>query len=219
MQAKQKRREKLAILGTSLFAPEVFDIADDIGKYEITCFIENWNKEKTFNKLLGKPIIWIEDAGSLSNTHKAVCSLGTTKRKYFIQQAIALKFKFATIIHPTARISKRSSVKEGSILSCGTVIAYNTTVGKHVIINRGSTIGHDTKIKDYVTIAPGVNIAGAVTIGNSTYIGIGATVLDKIRIGNHVIIGAGAVVTKDVPDRVQVIGIPARITKENISGR
>lgn len=76
-----------------------------------------------------------------------------------------------------------------------------------------------TTIGDYVTISPGANIAGCVTIGEGTYIGMGAIILSYIKIGSHSVVGAGAVVTKDVPDNVQVLGIPARITKENITGR
>jgi acetyltransferase-like isoleucine patch superfamily enzyme len=48
---------------------------------------------------------------------------------------------------------------------------------------------------------------------------MGAVVLDRITVGVHSVVGAGAVVTRDVPDHVQVIGVPARIVKENIRGK
>ena len=219
MQAQGSHKEKLVILGTSLFAPEVVDLVEETGKYEVAAFIENWDREKTRQSLLGRPIIWIDEATSLVSTHKAVCALGTTHRQGFIEQAAAMGFEFATIIHPSVRLSGTSSVGEGSILSVGVIVAAYTTVGRHVIINRGGLIGHNTTIHDYVTISPGANIAGAATIGEGTYVGMGAIVLDYRTVGAHAVIGAGAVVTRDVPDRVQVMGIPARITKENIEGK
>ncbi len=50
----------------------------------------------------------------------------------------------------------------------------------------------------------------------SCRIGMGAIVIDHINIGANSVVGAGAVVTKDVPANVQVVGMPARIVKENI---
>jgi acetyltransferase-like isoleucine patch superfamily enzyme len=41
-------------------------------------------------------------------------------------------------------------------------------------------------------------------------IGSGATILCGITIGEEALIGAGAVVTRDVPARTTVAGIPAR---------
>jgi sugar O-acyltransferase (sialic acid O-acetyltransferase NeuD family) len=219
MLKQRSAKEKIVILGTSLFAPEVFDLINDTGKYEVTAFIENWDKEKTNQPLLGRQVVWIDDAAPLTSSHKAVCSLGTTHRQEFIQQARALGFQFTTIIHPTARLSSMSAVGEGSILSAGVIVASNTKIGNHVIINRGSLIGHNTVIHDYVTISPGANIAGVVTVGEASYISIGAIVLDRITIGHHALVGAGAVVTRDVPDRVQVMGIPAKITKKDIGGK
>ncbi len=42
-------------------------------------------------------------------------------------------------------------------------------------------------------------------------IGSNATILAGITIGENAIIGAGAVVTRDVPERTTVVGVPARI--------
>jgi acetyltransferase EpsM len=212
-------KQKLAILGTSMFAPEVVDLAEDTGKFEVTTFLENWDREKTRTELLGRPIIWIDEAAALISTHQVVCGLGTTKRRGFIEHAARMGFTFAQIIHPSMRLSNQSVVGEGSIVSVGVIIAAHTTVGHHVIINRGTLIGHHTTVGDYVTISPGVNIAGAVTIGEGTYVGIGAIVLDHLTVGAHSIVGAGAVVTSDVPDHVQVMGVPARITKRDVNGR
>ena len=70
-----------------------------------------------------------------------------------------------------------------------------------------------------VTISPGANIAGRITIGDGTYVGMGAIILDSLKIGSGSVIGAGSLVTKDVPDNVQVMGVPARITKKGVEGR
>jgi sugar O-acyltransferase (sialic acid O-acetyltransferase NeuD family) len=211
--------KKLVILGTSLFAQEVLDITEDTGKYEVTAFIENWDKKKAGKTLLNRPIVWIEDSSALVSTHHAVCALGTTKRSGFIQQVKKIGFKFGSIVHPSARVSRKSDIGEGSIINAGAIIAAHTKIGQHVIINRGALIGHHTKVMDYSTISPGANIAGSVVIGQGTFVGIGAVVLDHINISDQCVIGAGAVVTRDVPRNVQVTGVPARITKENVEGR
>jgi acetyltransferase-like isoleucine patch superfamily enzyme len=53
-------------------------------------------------------------------------------------------------------------------------------------------------------------------IGVGTYLGIGATLIDRLRIGSGCVVGAGALVTRDLPDRVQAVGAPARAVKREI---
>lgn len=216
MSLKKSQRQKLVILGAGSFAPEVLDLIEETGEYTATAFVESQDRSKTEKPLLGLPVMWIDETAGLVATHLAVSSLGTTRRKKFIEQISQRGFSFATIIHPSVSLSTKSSVGEGSLLSRGVIVAAYADIGKHVLVNRGSLIGHHTKIGDYVTISPGVNVAGYVNIGEGTYIGMGAIILDHITIGVHTVIGSGAVVVNDVPDRVQVMGIPARITKENI---
>jgi acetyltransferase EpsM len=203
-------RRKLAVLGTNLFAPEVADVTDDTGLFEVDVFIENWDREKTGTTLVGRPVVWITDAQPLATTHLALCSIGTPRRRGFIEDITAMGFQFATVIHPSARVSRRSTIGEGAFLNAGVIVAANTHISRHVVVNRGVLIGHDTTIQEYVTISPGANIAGLVTIEAGAYIGMGAIVIDRVRIGAGAVVAAGAVVTKDVPAHATVMGIPAR---------
>ena len=211
--------QPLVVLGSRIFAEEVADLVDDCPEYEVAAFGENWERARCAEPLLGRPVIWIDDLAPLAATHLAVCAIGTTRRVGFIEQAEALGFHFATIRHPTARVSRTSSVGPGTIVSAGVVVAAHTRIGRHVILNRGVLIGHHTTIGDCVTISPGANVAGRVTIGARTYVGMGAIVLDSLTIGRAAVIGAGSVVTRDVPDHVQVVGAPARVTRECVEGR
>lgn len=52
-----------------------------------------------------------------------------------------------------------------------------------------------------------------IHIGSGCFIGAGAIIIGPARIGNNAIVGAGAVVTKDVPDRAMVGGVPAKVIR------
>jgi len=149
-------------------------------------------------------------------TWPSTAPLSTTHRKGYVEQATALGFRLATLVHPTARVSSRATLAEGCFISALATIATRTTLGKSVFVNRSAAIGHHTTIGDYCTIQPRANIAGAITIGEQTYIGMGANIIDRLTIGKGCLIAAGATVVNNLPDRVLAMGVPAKVVKENI---
>lgn len=213
---KADSRYKLFILGNRTFAEEVADLANDCDQFELVGFVENENKERCSEVVQGLPIIWFEDLAPFVNTHH--CLSGLTQRNRYAAQMSLLKMQFATLIHPTANISRTTTIGEGAVVSVGSIVAAHTSIGKHVLINRGAIIGHHAVIEDFANIMPGANIAGNTRIGEGAYIGMGAIVINSLSVGRGAIVGAGAVVTKDVPAFVQVVGNPARIVKELAGG-
>lgn len=212
-------KQPVLILGTRTLAVEVMDLIGDIPGYEVAGFVENMNRDLCSQTLEGHPVFWIDDLGARVETHLAVCALSTTRRRTYVEQVMNLGMRLATLIHPTARVSSRVKLGDGCFVSAMATIATHTTLGRSVFVSRGALIGHHTTIGDYCTIQPGANIAGAVTVGEGTYVGMGAVVLDQHTIGKNCVIGSGAVVTNDLPDRVMVMGVPARIVQTQIEGK
>ncbi len=211
--------QPLLILGATDYALVFADAFSDLPQFQVAGFVENLDRQRCGQKHGGLPVHWVDDIAPLRHTHAVVCCLSTTHRDHYVQQVKQMGFRFATLIHPTATVSKKSTIAEGTSLNIGCIVAGFTRISRYVQVNRGVTIGHHTTIEDYVTIQPGANIAGNCHIGSQTYIAIGATVVDGIKIGAHSVIGAGSVVTKDVPDNVLVVGVPAKVVKERIEGK
>jgi acetyltransferase EpsM len=212
-------KQKLVILGSHVFAEHVADVAALSEDLELSAFAENWDRERCREGLLGHPVVWIDELEPLASTHMAICAIGSTRRRQFIEPVQEMGFRFATLRHPNATLSPSTEVGVGCVISAGAVIAAHTRIGEHVIVNRGVLIGHHTTIGDYVTLSPGANVAGCVEIGEGAYIAMGAIILDRISVGSDAVVAAGAVVTHDVPDGAQVQGVPARIVRENVEGR
>jgi len=108
----------------------------------------------------------------------------------------------------------------------------NTKIGKRVFINAGCqfqdqggiTIGDDVLIGPQTIIATlnhdadpdkrGGMFAKPVVIGDKVWLGARVTICPGVTIGEGAIVAAGAVVTKDVPSRTVVAGVPAKVVKQ-----
>jgi len=87
-----------------------------------------------------------------------------------------------------------------------------------IVAARSVTIGNDCKIArdviimdtDQHPLPSGELVARPVVIQDRVWIGSRSIVLKGVTIGHDAVIGAGSVVTRDVPARAVVGGVPAR---------
>lgn len=88
---------------------------------------------------------------------------------------------------------------------------YLITVGDNCQITRGVRLfthgGGQVMRNRY----PDYDAFGKIKIGNYVYIGNNALIMPGVYIGDYSLIAAGSIVTKSVPPKVLVAGIPARI--------
>jgi len=204
----------LHILGSGLFAEELFALALDAG-VAVAAFVENLDRSKAGGELHGRPILWVDD---LPRGVPCVCALSTTERVRYIEQ-VRDRVRFTTFVHPSAVILPGTTIGAGTIVSAGVLVGSNAILGEHVLLNRGAAVGHHTQIADVVTLQPRANVAGLVRIGYRAYVGMGAIVTERRRVGAGAVVAAGAVVIEDVPDHALVAGVPAVVKKRGIDAR
>lgn len=81
------------------------------------------------------------------------------------------------------------------------------------IIARASLLAHayyPEHLNKYLADAVGRQ---GVTIRRGAYVGFGAIVLPGVTVGEEAVVGAGAVVTRDVPPRALVLGVPGKVVR------
>ncbi len=86
----------------------------------------------------------------------------------------------------------------------------NTVIGNGVKIDNLCSISHDVKIGDNSLIMSSAILLGHCEIGEGTRIAPGAIIRNRIKVGSNCMVGMGSVVTKDIPDNITVMGVPAK---------
>lgn len=140
-----------------------------------------------------------------------------TVHKYALIDELKERFgiTIASLIHPSAQLGSNVTLGEGVIINAGVIVAPNARLDDFCAVNRMAMIGHDAYVGKYTRIGPTVSMAGGTRVGDCCSIGMASTILDYCTVGDWSVVGAGAVVTKDVPERVVSLGVPAKVVKEN----
>ncbi|MFQ5456525.1 MAG: acetyltransferase [Nitrospirota bacterium] len=207
--------ERVIVLGGGGHARVLIDLFRMCGDYEIAGILDPQFRKGT--KIMSLPVLGGDELlkSSFDKGIKSACiGVGTTGdnrvRIRLCEMAKEIGYKIPFLIHPSAMVSKSVRLNDGVQVMAGAVIQVDSSIGSNSIINSGAIIEHDSIIGSNVHICPGAIINGGTVIGDNSFIGAGATIIHGIKIGRDAVIAAGAVVIHDLPDRIKVMGVPAR---------
>ena len=129
-----------------------------------------------------------------------------------------------TIVGDQAHVRELAVIGEGSVVGRGSAVGAEARIGSRVRIQTSAWLTSWTVVEDDVFIGPGVMTMNdntmarllpatelrGPTLRRACRIGGGVLLLPGIEVGEEAFVAAGAVVTKDVPARARIAGVPAR---------
>jgi acetyltransferase-like isoleucine patch superfamily enzyme len=130
------------------------------------------------------------------------------------------------IVGDQAYVRERATVGERSVVGRGSAVDNDVTIGARVRIQTGVYLTAHSTVEDDVFIGPTVStynddtmsrhddayeLRGA-TLRRACRIGGGSRLRPGVEVGEEAFVAMGSVVTRDVPARRIVMGVPARIT-------
>lgn len=119
--------------------------------------------------------------------------------------------RFATVIHPTAVVSKQAKLGYGVSIHPFVNVGPNAVLGNHIHVFAQAMIGHGATLDDFSYVANNACVGAHVRLHEGAYLGTNCTTLENVEIGRWAIVGIGSVVVKSINDFTKVVGNPSRI--------
>jgi UDP-2-acetamido-3-amino-2,3-dideoxy-glucuronate N-acetyltransferase len=132
------------------------------------------------------------------------------------------------IVGEQSFVRERSVLGAHSVVGRGSVIDNDVRLGERVRVQTNVYITANSIVEDDVFVGPGAittnddtmarhgpetPIRGAV-LRRACRVGGGVVLVPGVEVGEEAYVAAGAVVTRDVPPRAVVMGVPARVVRE-----
>jgi acetyltransferase-like isoleucine patch superfamily enzyme len=132
------------------------------------------------------------------------------------------------IIGDQTQIRERARIGSGTVVGRGSTVDFDARVGARVLIQTMVYVTGGTVVEDDVFLGPGVLTTNDNTMGRhargealagpmfrrACRVGGGAVIVPGVEIGEEAFVAAGALVTRDVPARAVVMGVPARVVRQ-----
>jgi UDP-2-acetamido-3-amino-2,3-dideoxy-glucuronate N-acetyltransferase len=133
-----------------------------------------------------------------------------------------------SIVGDQSFVRERSVIGPGSVIGRGAVVDNDVHIGARVRVQTNVYLTAFTLVEDDVFVGPGASTTNdhtmarhgpemallGATMRRACRIGGGAVLTPGVEIGEEAFIAAGAVVTKDVPSRAVVMGVPGRVVRQ-----
>lgn len=205
---------KLIIWGAGGHGKVVLDIAQAMALFAETVFIDDVcpPSEQSFCGCQLLPSSnGIETFKAAGHTAFVVAIGNNRVRERCFHEGLLQGLEGATLIHPSAVVSRSAHVGAGTVVMPRVVVNADAVIGNNCILNTGVIVEHDCHIADHVHLAPGVTLGGNVTVETHALLGIGTIVLPGGTIGESAVVGAGSVVLQSAPPRTTSVGVPAKV--------
>ena len=209
--------KNLVILGAGAHGKVLVDLVQQMSGFRLVGLLDD-DPAKIGTSVLGSPVLGpIQQLQSLSRqAHISSVTLGTGDnclRRGWFDAVRKAKLEAATLVHPSAIISRHVKLGVGVVALAAVVVNAGAVISDDVCLNTGCRIDHDCKLGKHSHIFPSATLTGGVEVGPYATVGAGAVIHPYRKIGCNAYVGAGAVVTADVGDNEVVAGNPARLLR------
>lgn len=205
----------LILIGGGGHCKSVIDVAESAG-YSILGILDRDKPAGT--RILDYEVLGAdEDIADYIDKAEFLITVGQIKspdiRKRLQKMVLDAGGTLATVVSPTANVSKYATLGKGTVVMHQAVVNADVVIGEGCIINTFANIEHDVVTGDFCHISTGAMVNGEAKVGSDSFVGSQSVVCQCVEICDNVVIGAGSVVTKNISKSGLFVGNPAEFVR------